>query len=135
MANCCAMGVGPLLVMVTVAFIVINFFDQHGKPRAFATGIDWRVIPAAMLILFAVWILAGLALACSTRLDIIPTLAICSTVFLLGIMSDYLFGRAASPVWQQDLTEELRSSRWSQGQKALLREVVSKYDQIGRAHV
>jgi len=52
------------------------------------------LIPAAVLILFALWILAGLALACSTRLDIIPTLAICSALFLLGIMSDYLFGRA-----------------------------------------
>ena len=45
--------------------------------------------------LFALWILAGLALACSTRLDVIPTLAICSALFLLGLMSDYLFGRAA----------------------------------------
>src|SRR5437762_3435266 len=46
--------------------------------------------------LFAVWILAGIALACSTRLDMIPTLAICSAVFLLGTMSDYLFGRPAA---------------------------------------
>src|ERR1019366_7805091 len=122
-------AVFSLLIMVTIAFIVINFFDQHGKLRAFATGIDWRVIPAAVLILFAVWILAGLALACSTRFDVIPTLAICSTVFLLGIMSDYLFGRPATPVWRQDVTEELRSPRWSQGQKALLREVIAKYDQ------
>jgi len=117
-----------LLVMVTVAFIVINFFDQHAKPRAFGTGVDWRMIPAAVLILFALWILAGLALACSTRLDMIPTLAICSALFLLGIMSDYLFGRRAEPVWKHDLTEEVTSSRWSQSQKALLREIVAKYD-------
>jgi hypothetical protein len=41
------------------------------------------------LILFAFWILAALALACSTRLDTIPTLAICSAFFLVGLMSDY----------------------------------------------
>jgi ABC-type transport system involved in multi-copper enzyme maturation permease subunit len=117
-----------LLVMVTVAFVVINCFDQHGKPRAFATGVDWRLIPAAVLILFALWILAGLALACSTRFDIIPTLAICSALFLLGIMSDYLFGRPATPVWQRDFTEELHSARWSEGQKALLSEIAGKYD-------
>jgi hypothetical protein len=52
-----------------------------------------------LLILFALWILAGLALACSTRLDIIPTLAICSALFLLGIMSDYLFGRQSDKWW------------------------------------
>jgi len=39
--------------------------------------------------------LAALALACSTRLDVIPTLAVCSALFLLGLMSDYLFGTHA----------------------------------------
>jgi hypothetical protein len=121
-------AVFSLLVMVTVAFVVINFYDQHGKAREFATGVDWRMIPAAVLILFALWILAGLALACSTRFDMIPTLAICSALFLLGIMSDYLFGRKAEPVWRYDLTEEVSSSRWSESQKALLKEVVAKYD-------
>ena len=57
-------------------------------------AVDWRLVPAAILILFALWILAALALACSTRVDMIPTLAICSAIFLLGIMSDYLFGTA-----------------------------------------
>src|ERR1051325_9474346 len=84
-----------LIVMVTVAFVVINFYTKEAKPQEFAKGVDWRLIPAAILILFALWILAGLALACSTRFDIIPTLAICSSLFLLGIMSDYLFGRPA----------------------------------------
>ena len=122
-------AVFSLLVMVTVAFVVINFFDQHGAPREFATGVDWRLIPAAVLILFALWILAGLALACSTRFDMIPTLAICSALFLLGIMSDYLFGRRAEPVWRQDVRQEVSSSRWTESQRVLLKEVVGKYDQ------
>ena len=84
-----------LVLMLTIAFVVINFFSKEGKAQEFASGIDWRLVPAAVLILFAVYILAGLALACSTRLDIIPTLAVCSSLFLLGIMSDYLFGRAS----------------------------------------
>ena len=117
-----------VLVMVTVGFVVISFFDQHGTPRAFAEGVDWRLIPAAVLILFALWILAGLALACSTRFEVIPTLAICSALFLLGIMSDYLFGRRAEPVWQHDLTEETSSSRWTESQRTLLKEIVGKYD-------
>ena len=83
------------LLMLTVAFIVINFYTKEAKPQAFATGVDWRLVPAAVLILFALWILAALALACSTRFDMIPTLAICSGLFLLGLMSDYLFGRPA----------------------------------------
>jgi hypothetical protein len=85
-----------LMLMVTVAFVVINFYSKEVKLQEFARGVDWRLIPASVLILFALWILAGLALACSTRFDVIPTLAICSTLFLLGIMSDYLFGRHAA---------------------------------------
>jgi len=84
-----------LLLMFTLAFVVINFFDKEGKVQSFATGVDWRMIPAAILILFALFILAGLALACSTRYEMIPTLAICTALFLLGLMSDYLFGRKA----------------------------------------
>jgi hypothetical protein len=48
------------------------------------------------LILFALWILAAVALACSTRFDTIATLAICSAIFLIGLMSDYFFGRLAA---------------------------------------
>ncbi len=85
-----------LAVMLTLAFLVINFFDKQMQAQEFAKDVDWRLVPAALLILFAVWILAAVALACSTRLDMIPTLAVCTAVFLLGIMSDYLFGRPSA---------------------------------------
>ncbi len=84
-----------VVTMVTVAFVFINFIDKEGQWQKFAQGVDWRLIPAAILILFALCILAGVALACSTRWDTIPTLAVCSGLFLLGLMSDYLFGRPA----------------------------------------
>jgi ABC-type transport system involved in multi-copper enzyme maturation permease subunit len=118
-----------VILMMTVAFVVINFYNKEGKPQAFGTGVDWRMVPASVLVLFALWVLAALALACSTRFDMIPTLAICSAVFLLGIMSDYLFGRSAEPVWRYDLQQEIASTRWSLSQKALLKELVAKYDQ------
>jgi hypothetical protein len=59
-------------------------------------GLDWRVIPASALILMALLILAALALACSTRVEVIPTLAICSALFLLGLVSDYFWGTCAN---------------------------------------
>ncbi len=83
------------VLMLTVAFVVINFFDHDGKLQEFAKGVDWRMVPATLLVLLALWTLAGLALACSTRLEIIPTLAICSALFLLGLMSQYLFSDRA----------------------------------------
>ncbi len=86
--------------MITLSFFVINALDKEWNLQQFAKGVDWRLIRAAILILFALWILAGLALACSTRWEMIPTLSICSAIFLLGLMSDYLFGtRAQAGSW------------------------------------
>ena len=46
--------------MVTVAFVVINFYNKEVQPAGLCdTGVDWRLVPAAVLILFALWILAG----------------------------------------------------------------------------
>lgn len=88
-------AVFALVFTITVAaFIIFNFTEQKESMNVMAK-VDWRLIPAGLLILFALWILAALALACSTRFDMIPTLAICSAFFLLGLMSDYLFGRPA----------------------------------------
>jgi hypothetical protein len=73
---------------------------------------------------------AGLALLCSTRLEMISTLAICSAFFMLGLMSDYLFGTRAKagswwasavysvlPNWQLfwmgDALEEGKAIPWS----------------------
>jgi len=85
-----------LVLMVTLAFVVSGFVDEEGKLQRFGAGVDWRMIPAGLLILFAVWVLAGLALLCSTRLELVSTLAVCTAVFLLGLMSDYFFERRAA---------------------------------------
>ena len=85
-----------LILFTSLAFLLIAklprpimMFEEH-------ISIDWRLVPAAILILFAFFLLAGTALACSTRFDLIATLSICSGVFLVGLMSDYLFGRPAA---------------------------------------
>src|SRR5215468_4307773 len=38
-------AVFSLLLTVTVAFVVISFFDKSGKPQSFASGVDWRLVP------------------------------------------------------------------------------------------
>jgi len=83
------------VAMVTLAAFVIFQFTQQEQSLGTTAAVDWGIVPAAILILFALWVLAALALACSTRFDTIPTLAICSAIFLLGLMSDYFFGRPA----------------------------------------
>jgi hypothetical protein len=84
-------AVFALLVMVTLAAYVIFQFTRQQASMNEPAKVDWRLVPAALLILFALWILAALALACSTRLEMIPTLAVCSALFLLGLVSDYLY--------------------------------------------
>lgn len=128
-------AVFSLVIMISLAFVAINFVNKNGELQAFATGVDWRLVPAALLILLALWVLAGWAVACATRLEMIPTLAICSGVFLLGLMSDYLFGRLAEqgswwasvlytvvPNWQlfwlADALENGKSIPWSYVAKA-----------------
>ena len=89
-------AVFALVVMVTVAaFVIFQFVVQMQSLGERAT-VDWRLVPAGLLILFAFWIFAAVAVACSTRLDMIATLAVCSAVFLVGLMSDYLFGLPAA---------------------------------------
>jgi len=61
----------------------------------FAEGVDWSLLQASLLVLFMLWVLAAVALFCSTRLSLLPTLIICLGVFLLGLMNDYFFGRPA----------------------------------------
>jgi hypothetical protein len=93
-------AVFALVVCAVLAFLVSASWPKpdptnRGETIGAMVRVDWQFIPAAVLILFALWILAGLALASSTRLDLIPTLAICSGFFLLGLMAEYLLGKPA----------------------------------------
>jgi ABC-type transport system involved in multi-copper enzyme maturation permease subunit len=90
-----------VIIMAVVAFAVLQYIPRDaGRMGVDYKGIDWRIIPASALILMALLILAALALACSTRVDLVPTLAICSALFLMGLMSDYFFGeRAKAGSW------------------------------------
>lgn len=86
-----------VVFFISLGFFILQFIQRNaGNMMGSYTGIDWRVIPASFLILLALLILAALALTCSTRLDTIPTLAVCSGLFLVGLISDYFLGTRAS---------------------------------------
>lgn len=106
-------------LMMTIAFVVIVNFVERTKPFGGLAHVDWRLLPAMVLTLFALLLLAGIALACSTRFDLVPTLAICTGVFLLGLVSDYLFNRqgaSAPSAWLQPITSVLYAAipNWKQ---------------------
>jgi hypothetical protein len=86
---------GMVVFITLAAFVVFNFTSQT-KSLGEQGAVNWNLVPAGLLVLFALWILAAIALACSTRFDMIATLSICSGIFLLGLMSDYFFGQRAA---------------------------------------
>lgn len=93
-------AVFALVFTITLAAFIIFQFTVQMQSLGEKASVDWRLVPAGLLILFALWVLAAVALTCSTRFDMIATLAICSAVFLVGLMSDYFFGqRAAQGEW------------------------------------
>jgi len=98
-----------LVVMTTFAAFLIFQFTIQKQTVGVVAHVDWRLLPAGILILFALWILAALALACSTRLDTIPTLAVCSAFFLVGLISSYIYWKAGgtlnggAPWWASTL--------------------------------
>ena len=89
--------------MTTLALVFIDRFTTLELAFGGNAKVDWRLIPAGALVVFALWMIAALALASSTRLDTIPTLAICTAFFLVGLVSDYFFGAPASKgaLWAQ----------------------------------
>ena len=87
-----------LVVTTTLAAFLIFQFTIQKQSLGVVAHVDWRLVPAGILILFALWILAALALACSTRLDTIPTLAVCSAFFLVGLISSYIYWKAGGTI-------------------------------------
>lgn len=84
------------IVLLTIVFLVLAFGVELKHPgQSEAQTVDWRLLPAGALIFFALLLLSALALACSTRLDTVPTLIVCTVMFLAGLVSDHVFGRAA----------------------------------------
>jgi len=93
-------AVFAMLIFTTLAAFIVFQFTRQMESLGTVAVVNWNLLPAGILILFALWILAAVALACSTRFDTIPTLAICSAIFLVGLMSDYFFGtRAQAGSW------------------------------------
>jgi len=88
-------AVCSMLVVLPVTAVVVYWLPVEGKH----VGYSWEVVPALILIVFSVWAMGTLATALSTRFDLVSNLLICSMIFVVGLMSDYLLGRFADGNW------------------------------------
>lgn len=87
---------GALLLFVPAAVVVGGFAGSHAGDASESFHLPLEIVPASALISLAILLLTGIATSLATRLDIVPSLAVCSSIFMLGLMSDYLFARRAS---------------------------------------
>jgi len=69
---------------------------HEGRIFMVNTSIQWRLIPAGLLVTMALITLSGVALALAGILDTIPVLIASASLFFAGLLSDYIFGYLGS---------------------------------------
>lgn len=82
-------------IFATFGIVFLSFIDRDWQFNPKNNGINMFDIYGSFLLLLAAIIISALALAFSARFNIVVTLAGCIGIFLLGLISDYAFGRFA----------------------------------------
>ena len=82
-------------LFATFAIIFLYFIDRNWQFNPTENHLNTFDIYASVLLLLAVVIIVALAVAFSTRFNVVVTLGCCIGIFLLGLVSDYAFGRFA----------------------------------------
>jgi ABC-2 type transport system permease protein len=102
---------GPLAV---VSYVLVLFVGKHWQWQPPGTDLKPQIMIACAALTMAVLVLTAAATAVSTRVGQVMTIVICGGVFLLGLLSNYLFGtrafvnrpigvvQAATPVTAED---------------------------------
>jgi len=82
-------------IFATLGIVFLSFIDQNWQFNPQGNGINTLDVYGSVLLLLAAIIIVALAVALSARFNIVVTLSACVGIFLLGLISDYTFGRFA----------------------------------------
>ncbi|MBN1361291.1 MAG: hypothetical protein JW993_11895 [Sedimentisphaerales bacterium] len=82
-------------ILATGAMVFLALIDRNWQFNPAENGINRLDVAGSVLLFLAAVIIAALAVALSARFNIVVTLSACIGVFLLGLVSDYVFGRLA----------------------------------------
>ncbi|MDY0176482.1 MAG: ABC transporter permease subunit [Lentisphaeria bacterium] len=96
-----------LCVLMPLVAVFAHFLPYHGE----RVGLSADLVPALLLIVFSVWAMGSLATALSTRFNLVSNLLLCSVLFILGLMSDYIIGRNSLEKWE-DVPPPGKSALW-----------------------
>jgi ABC-2 type transport system permease protein len=82
-------------VFATLSLVFLALIDRDWQFNPAKNGMHAVDIYGSVLLLLAAIIIVALAVALSARFNIVVTLSVCIGIFLLGLVSDYAFGRFA----------------------------------------
>jgi len=82
-------------IFATIGIVFLSFIDENWRFNPKGNGINALDIYGSILLLLAATIIVALAVALSGRFNTVVTLSACVGIFLLGLVSDYTFGRFA----------------------------------------
>jgi len=95
--------------LMALAYVLSLFFTYDFAAQPPGEAFDGQLWLAMMCLWMAVLVLTAIAIAASTRLSQIMTLAVTVGLFLLGMLSDWIFGRriaALRDTWFQRARDE-----------------------------
>jgi len=82
-----------MLPLIWIAYIALLFIDEDWTFMSPAENFKPQIMLASACLGMALFVMTALATAVSTRLGQVLTIAICAGVFVLGLLSNYWFGR------------------------------------------
>lgn len=82
-------------VLGTIAILFLAFIDRNWQFNPAQNRINLLDVYACILLLLGALVIAALAVALSARFNVVVTLIGCMGFFLLGLVTDYAFGRYA----------------------------------------
>ena len=87
--------IGWLTVLATVALGLVLFLSPQWEFQSPTTDFgDMQVIYGITMVFFGVLVLTAFAVALATRFNQVVTLLLCIGAYMVGLLSDYWFGRA-----------------------------------------
>ena len=90
------------VILGTFAIVFLALIDRHWEFNPAENGMHALDVYGSILLFLAALIITALAVAISSRFNIVVTLSACIGLFLLGLTSDYIFGRFADTyLWAQ----------------------------------
>jgi ABC-2 type transport system permease protein len=88
-------GIVTTALFATVGIIFLAFFDRNWRFNPAANSIHLMDIYASVLLFLGALVIVALAVALSSRFNVVVTLTGCTGLFMVGLVSDYAFGRFA----------------------------------------